>query len=84
YLEGGLIVGESTNNLTKISGLWITGLVGFEHYDGHVGASGTVFRNFSGTQPREVYCGSAKTTITTRNAAIGTLRWTSFGLSGQN
>ncbi|PZA06570.1 hypothetical protein EWH23_07055 [Meiothermus sp. PNK-Is4] len=84
YLEGGLIVGESANNLTKISGLWTTGLVGFEHYDGHVGASGTVFRNFSGTQRREVYCGSAKTTITTRNAAIGTLRWTSFGLSGQN
>ena len=84
YLEGGLIVGESSNNLTKITGPWTTGLVGFELYDGHVGASGTVFRNFSGTQPRNLYCGSNKTTLTTRNAAIGTLRWTSFSLSGQN
>ncbi|WP_018465837.1 G8 domain-containing protein [Calidithermus timidus] len=85
YLEGGLIVGESANGTTRISGTWITGLVGFEHYDGHVGVEGTTFRKFSGTVQRDLYCNGVKTaTLTVRNAAIGTLRWTSFGLSGQN
>ncbi|RIH87346.1 G8 domain protein [Calidithermus terrae] len=85
YLEGGLIVGESANGTTRITGTWITGLVGFEHYDGHVGVEGTTFRKFSGTAQRDVYCNGVKTaTLTVRNAAIGTLRWTSFGLTGQN
>lgn len=79
YLQGGLVVGESSNQTTRIQN---RGLVGFEHYDGHVGTVGTVFRNFSGEQTVYDYC--LKQQIPTRNAAIGTLRWTSFGLSGQN
>jgi cell migration-inducing and hyaluronan-binding protein len=81
YLEGGTIVGETANASTRIKN---QGLVGYEHYDGQVGTSGTLFKNFSGTATMTSYCGNHKTRVDTRHAAIGHLRWTSFGLTGQN